>query len=264
MPAVTTADIQKLRQATGAGMMDVKKALETNDGDQEAAAKWLREKGLISASNRSDRENAQGAVAVSRTDQAASLVELKCETDFVAKSADFVALTEEVAKDFAINGEDALNAAKDKIDSLKLVLKENIELGKTVRIKTPAGGVVGEYLHVQNGRGVNGVLVALDGGSYELAHDIAVHVAFAKPDYLSRDEVPEDIVSAERSTLEAMTRNEGKPEAAIAKIVDGRMTGWYKDHCLLEQAYVKDEKQSIDSYLGGAKIVSFAQVTVGS
>jgi len=123
--------------------------------------------------------------------------------------------------------------------------------------------VVDTYLHQQAGRGVNAVAVVLEGGSAELAHDIAVHIAFAKPAYLTRDEVPEAEVAAERETLETISRNEGKPEAALEKIVEGRLTGWFKERVLLDQAYVRDEKQSIAKMLGSARIVSFAQVVVG-
>jgi elongation factor Ts len=119
------------------------------------------------------------------------------------------------------------------------------------------------YEHIQGGRGVNGVLVEMTGASQELAHDIAVHVAFARPKYLTRDEVPADVVEKERQTLETITRNEGKPEQAIAKIVEGRIGGFFKDVCLLEQPYAKDDKVSIEKLIGSAGIVRFAQVEIG-
>ena len=119
------------------------------------------------------------------------------------------------------------------------------------------------YQHIQGGRGVNAVLVEVQGGSVDLAHDIAVHIAFARPKYLSRDEIPADVLEKEKATLEAISRNEGKPEAAIAKIVEGRINGFYKDVCLIEQAYAKDDKQSVTQVLGAAKIVRFAQVEIG-
>ena len=119
------------------------------------------------------------------------------------------------------------------------------------------------YQHIQGGRGVNAVLVEVQGGSVDLAHDIAVHIAFARPKYLSRDEIPADVLEKEKATLEAISRNEGKPEAALAKIVEGRINGFYKDVCLIEQAYAKDDKQSVTQVLGAAKIVRFAQVEIG-
>ncbi|CAB4974670.1 unannotated protein [freshwater metagenome] len=146
---------------------------------------------------------------------------------------------------------------------MKITLKEKIELGEVVRIDAAAGNIVESYQHIQGGRGVNAVLVEVQGGSVDLAHDIAVHIAFARPKYLSRDEIPADVLEKEKATLEAISRNEGKPEAAIAKIVEGRINGFYKDVCLVEQAYAKDDKQSVTQVLGAAKIVRFAQVEIG-
>ena len=117
--------------------------------------------------------------------------------------------------------------------------------------------------HLQGGRGINGVLVEMNGASEELAHDVAVHIAFARPKYLTKADVPESVIAAERATLEVVTRNEGKPEQAIAKIVDGRVTGFFKDVCLLEQPYAKDDKLSIAQFIGSAQIVRFAQVEIG-
>ena len=132
------------------------------------------------------------------------------------------------------------------------------------RLVAESGQIIDTYLHLQAGRGVNAVAVVIEGGTDELAHDIAVHIAFTKPAYLSRDEVPEAEVAAERETLTTISRNEGKPEAAMEKIVEGRMTGWFKERVLLDQAYVRDEKQTIAGMLGSARIVSFAQVVIGA
>ena len=263
MSEFTAKDVQALRQATGAGMMDAKKALQENGGDREAATKWLREKGLAKAGAREDRDNSQGTVAVSTLDGVAAIAELKCETDFVAKSDQFSTLVQEIATIVALEGEDAAGKKNDAIDDLKVVLKENIELGRVVRIAASEGSVVDTYVHRQDGRGVLGVIVELAGGSTELAHDIAVHIAFTKPKYLTNDEVPEADVEKERASLEAITRAEGKPEQAIAKIVEGRLGAWYKDQVLIDQPYVKDDKQTIAQLLGGASIVRFAQVSIG-
>ncbi|HZT68095.1 MAG TPA: translation elongation factor Ts [Acidimicrobiales bacterium] len=263
MATFTAKDVQALRQATGAGMMDAKRALEENDGDAEAAAQWLREKGLASSAKRSDRESTQGAVAVDTVGNAAAIVELRCETDFVAKSTDFVELVEDLARLVAAKGEDAVSERQEEIDRLKVTLKENIQLGRVARFDSSDGSVIDTYLHVQNGRGVNAVMVEIAGGSQELAHDVAVHVAFARPAYLSREEVPEDQVAAERATLENISRNEGKPEAALPKIVEGRLNGWFKERVLLEQDFVRDEKMTISKLLGSAELKRFAQVVVG-
>jgi elongation factor Ts len=242
----TAKDVAALRQMTGAGMLDCKNALEEAGGDVDKAAQILREKGLAGAAKRSDREAAEGAVAVARSGDAGAVVELRCETDFVAK------------------GEDATAELNDEIDRLRATLKENISVGRVRRLTAGSGQVLDTYLHRQAGRGVNAVALVLDGGSEELAHDIAVHIAFTKPTYLSRDEVPEADVTAERATLETISRNEGKPDAALEKIVEGRLSGWFKERVLLDQAYVRDEKQTITALLGSASIVAFAQVVIGA
>jgi elongation factor Ts len=247
-------------------MMDAKKALEANDGDFDAAGKWLRERGLGKAAERTDRENAEGAVAVASTDGVAALVQLKSETDFVAKSDQFVALANELAELVAAKGTDAVAERQDAIDDLKVTLKENIELGRVVRFEAAPGNVLDTYLHIQNGRGVNGILVELAGGTQELAHDIAVHIAFGKPSVLTRDEVPAAEVEAEREAVTNQTRNEGKPEQALPKIVEGKLNGWFKrvpGGVLLEQPHAKDDKRSVKDVLGPATLVRFAQVLVG-
>jgi elongation factor Ts len=263
VPDFTAKDVQKLRQLTGVGMLDAKKALEENGGDMDKSVRWLREQGLASQSKRADREASEGAVAVGHADGVASIVQLRSETDFVAKSDQFVALVSSLADLVAAQGEAAIDGRSDEIDDLKLTLKENISLGEVVRIEAPAGGVVDSYLHLQAGRGVNAVVVALEGGSAELAHDIAAHIAFARPTYITRDEVPEAEVAAERETVEKIARNEGKPDAALPKIVEGRLGGWYKERVLLDQAYVKNEKETIATLLGPATVTRFAQVVVG-
>jgi elongation factor Ts len=259
----TAKDVQALRQATGAGMMDAKRALEASSGDFEAAKQWLREQGLAASAKRSDRENTQGVVALAVDGQVGALVELKSETDFVAGSEQFKSEADALAKLVATEGEEAAASRSANLDDLKITLKENIELGRVVRLEAGAGQVLDSYLHVQGGRGVNGVLVVLDGGDAKLAHDVAVHIAFARPLYLSRADVPDEVVAAERATLEAMTRNEGKPEAALPKIVDGRLQGFFKTIVLLDQPYAKDDKQTIAQLIGDATVVAFAQVEIG-
>ena len=263
MAEFTAKDVQALRQATGAGMMDAKKALVENDGDFDTAAKWLREKGLAKSAARTDRENAEGAVAVATAGTVAALVELKCETDFVAKSDDFIATAQALADAVATDGEGAVDSLKDRVDDLKVVLKENIEVGRVVRIDAGEGNMLDTYLHKQEGRGTVGVAVELAGGTPELAHDIAIHIAFTKPQFLSRDEVPAEAAAEERETLTTITRNEGKPEAALEKIVEGKLNGWYQERVLLEQKYVRDEKQTITQLLGGASVVRFGLIVVG-
>ena len=261
--AISAKDVAALRASTGVGMMDCKKALEETDGDIDAAIKLLRERGLTKAAERADRENNQGVVALVVDGNVGAMVQLKCETDFVAGSDHFKGLADDMVKLVAGKGESAIAEKQAAFDELKITLKENIELGRVVRFEAAPGDVIDHYLHIQGGRGVNGVLVELHGGTAELAHDIAVHAGFTKPKWLSRDDVPAEAIAAERATLENLTRNEGKPEAAIAKIVDGRIGGFFRDHCLIEQSYVKDEKQTITQLLNGATIVRFSQVTIG-
>ncbi|NBN97257.1 MAG: translation elongation factor Ts [Actinobacteria bacterium] len=261
--AINAKDVQALRQATGAGMMDCKKALEESGGDVEAAKKWLREKGLSATAKRADRENTQGVVALSIECPLAAVVKLKCETDFVAASEQFVAEADELAKLVRAKGVSAVRERAKQLEDLQILLKEKIELGEVVRFEAAAGNIMDSYLHLQGGRGVNVVVVEMSGASEELAHDIAVHIAFARPKYLTRDEVPAEVVAAERATLEVATRNEGKPEAAIAKIVDGKLNGFFKDLCLLEQPYAKDDKKSVQQVIGSASIVRFTQVEIG-
>ncbi|HUO47468.1 MAG TPA: translation elongation factor Ts [Acidimicrobiales bacterium] len=263
MAEFTAKDVQSLRQATGAGMMDCKRALQESDGDVEAAKQWLREQGLAGAAKRSDREATQGAVAVATSATGAAIVELRCETDFVAKADSFVALAEELAELVAAKGESATGDKASVIDDLKTTLKENISVGRVVHFPVTAGDVLGTYKHVQAGRGVNAVVVVMRDASEELAHDVAVHIAFARPAYVRREEVPEADIAAERETVEKISRNEGKPEAALPKIVDGRMNGWFKERVLLEQAYAKDEKRSISDLVGSAQVERFAQVEIG-
>jgi elongation factor Ts len=153
----------------------------------------------------------------------------------------------------------------ERVDDLKVTLKENIEVGELVRFEKASANVMDSYLHVQEGRGVNAVLVESAGGSQELAHDLALHIAFKRPPYLTRDAVPEAEITEERALLEAETRNEGKPEQAIEKIVEGKLQGrFFADRVLLDQKFVRDESQTIAALLGDATVVRFAQVVIGA
>ena len=220
-------------------------------------------KGLAKAAERSDRDSAQGAVALFVDDNVGSIVQLKCETDFVASSERFKSLVSDMAALVTAKGLGATADRAKELEDLRLKLKEHIELGDVVRIEAAAGNALDSYLHVQGGRGVNAVLVELEGGTDQLAHDVAVHIAFARPKYLSRDDVPSELIEKERATLEAITRNEGKPEQAISKIVEGRLGGFFKEICLLEQPYAKDDKLTIGQLLGGSSVARFAQVEIG-
>src|SRR5688500_9389590 len=192
----TAKDVQALRQATGAGMMDAKRALEETDGDFEAAVKLLREKGLAKAGTRADRENSDGVVAIATGPGVAAIVELKSETDFSAKRPEFVAAAQKLAETVAAGG--SVDEHKDLVDDFKVTLKENIEVGRVEKVNVADGQVVDTYLHKQDGRGVNAVVVVLDGGDQELAHEVAVSAAFSKPRFVTRAEVPQGEADEER------------------------------------------------------------------
>jgi elongation factor Ts len=244
-------------------MMDSKKALTEADGDMQQAAQILRQKGLSKVATLEDRENNQGAVAIARSGNRAALVELKSETDFSAKAEDFVSLAQRLADAVLAGGEGAVDTLKDDLDSLKIAKKENIELGTVARFEAADGNVLDAYLHVQDGRGTNGVLVEIQGADEEAAHEVALHIAFAKPSALTRDELDPDLVATARSSFEELTRKEGKPEQALPKIVEGRLNSWYAERVLPEQGLFGD-KQTVQDKLGDATIVRFAQAVIGS
>ena len=259
--SITAKDVMSLRQATGVGMMDAKKALEANDGDRDAATQWLRVQGLASAAKRADREAGEGSVAVVRDGNIAAMVELRCETDFAAKSDDFTSLVEEMAARVCAEGEGAVAQFQGQIETMLTTLKENISVGRVYRVVAGDDEVVDTYNHQNKGRNV--VIVVVKGANEEIAHEVAVHIAFAKPLYLRRDDVPAEQVDAERKTVEEISLNEGKPAAALPKIIEGRLNGWFKERVLLEQAFAKDEKQSVEQFLGTASISAYAQVVIG-
>ena len=263
MADISAETVKDLRERTGAGFMDCKRALTETDGDLEAAKQFLREKGLAASAKRDDRDSNQGVVALAVKGNVGAMVLLKSETDFVAGSDQFKAEAAALVDLVIAEGPDAVAQRDAELEELKITLKEKIELGRVVHMAAGDGNVVGHYEHVQGGRGVNGVLVEVHGGNDELAHDVAVHIAFARPKYLTRDEIPAEVVEAERQTLEAITLNEGKPEQAVPKIVEGRLNGFFKDVCLLEQPYAKDDKQTIRQFIGSAEIIRFAQVEIG-
>lgn len=263
MSNFTAKDVQKLRQATDAGMMDAKRALEANDGDMERAAQWLREKGLAKVAKLSDRENSQGTVAVVSNGQAAALVELKSETDFSAKADDFVELVTKLAQLVLDKGEAAIAEGQADIETLKIAKRENIELGKVARVEATGDSLIDTYLHRQDGRGVIGVIIEAVGVDQDTLHELALHCAFAKPQYLSRDEVPADAIEKERGNLLEITKAEGKPEAAWPKIVEGRVNAWLAQQVLLEQG-VHGEKETVSQRIGAGKINSFALAVIGS
>ena len=252
-------DVQELRKATGAGMMDAKKALVETDGDFEAAGQLLREKGLAKAMPRSDRENSEGVVAIAQNDNGAALVYLKSETDFSAKSDDFRKLVQEMADAVLTSGADAVSQFDSTIEDMKLAIKENIEVGTVAHFPAVAGRKIDAYLH---GGGTAGVLVEAEGVGDELLHEIALNVAFAKPTYLNREDIPAEDVEKERAALLEITKSEGKPEAAWDKIVDGRMNSWFAERVLTDQGMF-GEKEKVSAKIGDGTITQFVFAQIG-
>jgi len=262
MAEITAQAVKALRDATGAGMMDAKKALVAADGDRDRAAQILREKGLTKVATLEDRENNQGAIAIARDGKKVALVHLKSETDFSAKAQDFVDLVQRMADAALAGGSEAVSDLQDELDTLKIQKKENIELGTVVVFEGAAGNALDAYLHTQDGRGTNGVIIEIEGVDDDVAHEIALHVAFAKPSALSRDEIDPELAARARAGFEELTRKEGKPEQAIPKIVEGRVNSWYAERVLPEQGLFGD-KETVQEKLGSARIVRFAQAVIG-
>jgi elongation factor Ts len=276
MANVTAADVKRLREQTGAGMLDCKNALAEADGDFDAAVEILRLKGVKDAGKRATRTAGNGLVTAELDGTSAGvLVEVNCETDFVAKNEQFQELAAKIAKAALaskVSDRLALLAApvgdgktvEQLIEDASTSIKEKLELGRFTRFE---GGYVLSYLH-KSDRDLPptlGVLVQLDKANEEVARDLAQQIAAMRPQYTTRDEVPAEVVEKERRIFEQITRDEGKPEQAIPKIVEGRVGGFYKEVVLTEQAFVKDNKQTIAQILkaGGAEVKGFARFQVG-
>ncbi|HZN12986.1 MAG TPA: translation elongation factor Ts [Acidimicrobiales bacterium] len=268
MPEFSAQDVKRLRDATGAGMMDAKRALTDADGDFDKATALLRERGLGKAAERADRDNADGLVAAASSDTVGVLVEVKTETDFTAKSPQVIAFADGLAQRVLEKGEAAVDEMTDALDDLKITIKENIEVGRVVRFEAAAGNALDAYLHMPSGPpSRNGVLVEVAGGDAALAHMVALHISFGRPSVLNRDEFSAEDIEAEREAILAETKNEGKPEQAWPKIVEGKLNGWFKRTpagALNDQPYIHDEKQSVEKAIGDAKVVRFAQIEIGA
>jgi len=278
MAEYSAKDISALRKATGAGMMDCKNALEESNGDLEAAVDWLRAKGLSKANKLQDREATEGAVDVLVDGNVGVIVELNCNTDFVAKGTDFTSVVSALTKLVAANGDGDVasmpfegSTVGETLQHLAGKLGENVVLGRVVRFESD--GLLDGYRHNQNDRGTIAVLVEISGvdpsneAAREVAHEIALHISFAAPAYLSREDVPADVLAREQAVIEEKSRNEGVPEAKLEGAVKGRLNAFYKDVVLLEQPSVKDPKVSIAKLVeglgGDAKLTRFARVKVG-
>ena len=275
MANYTAADIKALRESTGAGMLDVKKALDEADGDRAKATEILRVKGLKGVTKREDRTTSNGLVAAQAAGGTGTLVEVLCETDFVAKSAPFIALADQVLAQAVASGTadaDALlkstledgSTVQELLDGANATIGEKIEVKRVARVEAP---VVVSYLHKTSPDlpAQIGVLVGGEGDE-AVIRDVAMHIAAFSPTVLTRDEVPAETVENERRVAEATAKEEGKPEAALPKIVEGRVNGFFKENVLLEQAFAKDAKKTVAKVLeeAGASVSSFARYRVGN
>ncbi|MEV5379951.1 translation elongation factor Ts [Streptomyces nondiastaticus] len=278
MANFTAADVKKLRELTGAGMMDCKKALDEAEGNLEKAVEIVRVKGLKGVAKRESRTTENGAVVSVVADDNTSgvIVELKCETDFVAKGEKFVAVAEALAAHVAKSAPadvEALMASEIEpgktvqafVDEANATLGEKIVVDRFARFDN---GFVSVYMHrtAADLPPQVGVLVELDKENAEVAKDIAQHIAAFAPKFLSREDIPAEMVENERRVAEATAREEGKPEAALPKIVEGRVTGFYKENVLLDQAFAKDNKKSVQKILdeAGVTLKRFARIRVGA
>lgn len=275
MANYTAADVKALREKSGAGMMDCKSALDEADGNVDKAMEVLRLKGLKGVTKREGRTTSNGLIVARVSGGTGWLVELACETDFVAKAPVFIALADKVADAVVAAGAKSLDAAlaadlggksvADAINDEAAIMGEKVELR---RVAVAEGDAVDAYLH-RTSKDLPpqvGVLVAYSGSDAETAHDVAVHIAAFSPTALSRDEISAEVVATERRIAEETARNEGKPEAALTKIVEGRVNGFFKENVLVEQDFAKDNKLSVAKVLenAGITVSAFARMRVGA
>lgn len=275
MANFTIADIKALREQLGTGMVDTKKALEEADGDLEKAVEILRLKGAKGNAKRADRSTSEGLVAAAENNGKVTLIELNTETDFVAKNERFIALADKVLAAASAVAADSAEAAlaadaggqtvADLISDEAAIIGEKVELR---RVRTLSGDAFEIYLH-KTSKDLPpqiGVVVAYSGSDAETARSIAQHISFANPSFLSREDVPEAEVEKERQIVTEISRNEGKPEAALPKIVEGRVGAFFKQVALLDQDYAKDNKQSVAqvAQAAGITITDFARFKVGA
>ena len=273
---ITAQQVKELREKTGAGMMDCKKVLTETDGDMEKATELLRERGITKAAKKSSRIAAEGLVDsyVSEDGKVGAVVENNGETDFVAQNTDFKQFVKDVVKQIALNNpkdvEELLaqpsiaeegKTVQEALTNKIATIGENMTIRRFARYES-ANGLVASYIH---GEGKIGVLVEMENADIELAKDVCMQIAAAKPEYLSREDVPQERVDKEIEILKIQAMNEGKPEAIAEKMVQGRIGKFYSDICLVDQEFVKNPDMKISELLKqkGAKVVAFARLERG-
>ena len=271
---VTAALVKELREKTGAGMMDCKKVLTETDGDLEKAAELLREKGITKAAKKSGRVAAEGMVEayISEDEKVGAIVEVNSETDFVAKNEEFRTFVMDVAKQIVKNNPESVEALlaepamfeEGKTVNEALIGKiatigENISIRRFARFET-IDGLIEKYIH---GDGKIAVLVNMTSGTKELAKDVCMQIAAARPEFIDRNQVPAERVEKEKEILKIQTMNEGKPEAIAEKIVLGRINKFYQEICLVDQEFVKDPSKKVSDILKDSKVLEFARFETG-
>ncbi|MFO7689665.1 MAG: translation elongation factor Ts [Cryobacterium sp.] len=275
MANFTLADVKALRENLGTGMVDTKNALVEADGDMDKAIEILRLKGAKGNAKRADRSTSEGLVAAKEIGNTAFMIELACETDFVAKGSKFLALADKVLDAIAAAGADTVEAGlaapvdtqtvSDLIDGEAAIIGEKFELRRVVSVTGESFSI---YLH-KTSKDLPpqvGVILGYAGSDAETARSVAQHISFANPEYLAAEDVPADAVETERKIVTEISKNEGKPEAALPKIVEGRVKAYLKQVALLEQDYAKDNKMSVSKVLADANLTvsGFARFKVGA
>ena len=271
---VTAALVKELREKTGAGMMDCKKVLTETNGDLEKASELLRERGIAKAAKKSGRVASEGMVEayISEDGKIGAIVEVNSETDFVAKNEEFRTFVMDVAKQVAKNNpatvEDLLAEASISVEGKTVqevlvdkiaTIGENMTIRRIARFETTTG-LIEKYIH---GDGKIAVLVNMENGNKELAKDVCMQIAAARPEYINRENVPAERLEKEKEILKAQTMNEGKPEAIAEKIVMGRINKFYEEICLVDQAFVKDPNMKVSQILKDTSVVEFARFEKG-
>lgn len=265
---VSASAVKELREKTGAGMLDCKKALEANNGDMEASIDWLREKGISKAAKKADRIAAEGMTAIKVDGNTAAIVEVNSETDFVAKNPEFQELVDTVLntvlKSDATDVEGVLNTdgLNDVLVAKTAKIGEKLSFRRFAKVEKKDSESFGAYIHMG---GKIAVLTVIDGANEEVARDVAMHAAAMRPQYVTKEDVPEDVVNHEKEVLTEQAMNEGKPKEIAEKMVQGRIQKFYKEICLAEQPFVKDGDVTVAQYVknNGGSIVKMIRFEVG-
>ena len=269
MAQITAALVKELREITGAGMMDCKKALVECEGDKDKAIDYLREKGIAKAAKKAGRIASEGVVAASSDGKTACIVEINSETDFVAKNENFLALVKKIAEHIVAckpADMDDLNASQLDGKTVAEVMTEAVaSIGEKLSLRrfevyTTEDGQLATYIHMG---GKIGVIVELSGGDATLGKDVAMQIAAAKPQCIGREDVDQEALAHEREVLRKQALEEGKPEKIVEKMVDGRINKYYKEVCLVEQEFVKDSDKTIKDILAGVEVRRFARFEMG-